>query len=250
MGCLKAVMSLKVQRNKTTLSCSFRIGAIFTKNQTGVPGNKHIKRLVSGSKQNSRCASLDWCISKSAIRKCYFHGEAFANLHQQTWQSNWCWALVKLSALYTSGLKTISLQREYLNLPRTLWSPGTVPYTCDSCTQQGPAGSVQDLRTCQMCTDRDNNTESQLKSMTTLGDLTILCKQGASLPNNTSLHQLHKPGSRSFGLACKSSLEMEILCKPPFSLSCPKPAYNYSSANLTLHWIQERNELSAPDQGL
>lgn len=37
MGCLKAVMSLKVQRNRTTFSCSFRIGAIFTKNQTGVP---------------------------------------------------------------------------------------------------------------------------------------------------------------------------------------------------------------------
>lgn len=37
MGCLKAVMSLKVQRNRTTFSCSFRMGAIFTKNQTGVP---------------------------------------------------------------------------------------------------------------------------------------------------------------------------------------------------------------------
>jgi len=47
------VMSLKVQRNKTTLSCSFRIGAIFTKNQTGVPGNKHIKKFVSG-RQNSK----------------------------------------------------------------------------------------------------------------------------------------------------------------------------------------------------
>ena len=37
IGCLKAVMSLKVQRNRTTLSCSFLIGAIFTKNQTGIP---------------------------------------------------------------------------------------------------------------------------------------------------------------------------------------------------------------------
>ena len=37
IGCLKAVMSLKVQRNNTTLSCSFLIGAIFTKNQTGIP---------------------------------------------------------------------------------------------------------------------------------------------------------------------------------------------------------------------
>lgn len=37
MGCLKAVMSLNVQRNRTTLSCSLRIGAIFTKNHTGVP---------------------------------------------------------------------------------------------------------------------------------------------------------------------------------------------------------------------
>lgn len=37
MGCLKAVMSLNVQRNRTTFSCSFRMGAIFTKNQTGVP---------------------------------------------------------------------------------------------------------------------------------------------------------------------------------------------------------------------
>lgn len=46
IGCLKAVMSLKVQRNKTTLSCSFRIGAIFTKNHTGVP-ERNIKRLVS-----------------------------------------------------------------------------------------------------------------------------------------------------------------------------------------------------------
>lgn len=72
MGCLKAVMSLKVQRNKTTLSCSFRIGAIFTKNQTGVPGNKHIKKFVSG-RQNSKCANLDVYISKSAICKCYFN---------------------------------------------------------------------------------------------------------------------------------------------------------------------------------
>lgn len=62
MGCLKAVMSLKVQRNKTTLSCSFRIGAIFTKNQTGVPGNKYMKELVNG-RQNSKCASLDVYIS-------------------------------------------------------------------------------------------------------------------------------------------------------------------------------------------
>lgn len=37
IGCLKAVMSLNVQRNRTTFSCSFRMGAIFTKNQTGVP---------------------------------------------------------------------------------------------------------------------------------------------------------------------------------------------------------------------
>ena len=37
IGCLKAVMSLKVQRNRTTLSCSFLIGAIFTKNHTGIP---------------------------------------------------------------------------------------------------------------------------------------------------------------------------------------------------------------------
>jgi len=72
MGCLKAVMSLKVQRNKTTLSCSFRIGAIFTKNQTGVPGNKHIKKLVNG-RQNSKGTSLDVYTSKSAICKCYFN---------------------------------------------------------------------------------------------------------------------------------------------------------------------------------
>lgn len=37
MGCLKAVMSLKVHRKRTTFSCSFRIGAILTKNHTGVP---------------------------------------------------------------------------------------------------------------------------------------------------------------------------------------------------------------------
>lgn len=38
IGCLNAVMSLNVHRKSTTFSCSFRIGAIFTKNQTGIPG--------------------------------------------------------------------------------------------------------------------------------------------------------------------------------------------------------------------
>lgn len=37
-------MSLNVQRNRTTFSCSFRIGAIFTKNHTGVP--ESIKRTT------------------------------------------------------------------------------------------------------------------------------------------------------------------------------------------------------------
>lgn len=37
MGCLNAVMSLNVHRKSTTLSCSLRMGAIFTKNHTGIP---------------------------------------------------------------------------------------------------------------------------------------------------------------------------------------------------------------------
>lgn len=80
-------MSLKVQRNKTTLSCSFRIGAIFTKNQTGVPGNKHIKKLVNG-RQNSKCASLDLYTSKSAFYKCYLIFYLFIYLLQTLTRKN------------------------------------------------------------------------------------------------------------------------------------------------------------------
>lgn len=37
MGCLKTVMSLKVQRNRTTLSFSFLIGATCMYSHTGLP---------------------------------------------------------------------------------------------------------------------------------------------------------------------------------------------------------------------
>lgn len=60
IGCLKAVMSLKVQRKRTTLSCSFLIGAIFTKNQTGVPvwRTRPISQVI-------REMTLDWKDVKS-----------------------------------------------------------------------------------------------------------------------------------------------------------------------------------------
>lgn len=37
IGCFKAVISLKVNKNKTTTSLSFFIGAICSKSQSGVP---------------------------------------------------------------------------------------------------------------------------------------------------------------------------------------------------------------------
>ncbi len=46
IGCLNAVISLKVQRKRTTLSCSFRMGAIFTKNHTGIPAISAKKKIL------------------------------------------------------------------------------------------------------------------------------------------------------------------------------------------------------------
>lgn len=43
MGCLKRVMSLKVQRNRTTLSFSFLMGATCMYNHTGLPVGRHFK---------------------------------------------------------------------------------------------------------------------------------------------------------------------------------------------------------------
>lgn len=41
IGCLSAVMSLNVSRNKTTTSFSFFIGAICSRSHSGVPAMKH-----------------------------------------------------------------------------------------------------------------------------------------------------------------------------------------------------------------
>lgn len=59
IGCLKAVMSLKVHRNRTTLSCSFLIGAIFTKNHTGIPvwrtSVRWSEKCIMGNDLSGRC---------------------------------------------------------------------------------------------------------------------------------------------------------------------------------------------------
>lgn len=104
---------------------------------------------------------------------------------------------------------------------------------------------MQNLRTHQLCLDHDHNSESQLKSMTSLVDLILLCKQGAPFPNNyISLHQLQGPGSRRSGLVCTSSHAREILWNPPFSL-----------LTITLVWSKTplnsgENKPSGPDHGL
>lgn len=67
IGCLNAVMSLNVHRKSTTFSCSFRIGAIFTKNHTGVPEKTHtFKHSVSACACTCQ-RTCDRCHGKSCF---------------------------------------------------------------------------------------------------------------------------------------------------------------------------------------
>lgn len=68
-------MSLNVQRNRTTFSCSFRMGAIFTKNQTGVP---------ESTKKSTHLAASP----------AYYKGGKFQSVHIE--QKSWFHSVVEM----------------------------------------------------------------------------------------------------------------------------------------------------------
>ena len=68
-------MSLKVHRNSTTLSCSLRIGAIFTKNHTGIPRIKvfSVPRHLCLFRPNALCKMKGIVLMRTALTVLLVH---------------------------------------------------------------------------------------------------------------------------------------------------------------------------------
>lgn len=96
MGCLRAVMSLKVSRNRTTRSRSFLMGAICSSSHSGVSAiTLHLATSTATSRAHSQVSSLEMHLLSVSVFVC-FGGTSGAlvtwdKMCKLLWKCKFCW---------------------------------------------------------------------------------------------------------------------------------------------------------------
>lgn len=142
-------MSLNVQRNSTTFSCSFRMGAIFTKNHTGVPAAEEQGHTYSIQQQHlpSLTSTLTVCTMtlKHVVWKKKKKKDSWSFCGPISWSL--FWAAFELTAiLLTQAVNTFAWQQRessQLQIRRDVF----FPTHCSSCTWESRTSSSRNSQT-------------------------------------------------------------------------------------------------------
>lgn len=107
-------MSLNVQRNSTTFSCSFRMGAIFTKNHTGVPAAEEQGHTYSIQQQHLPSLTSTFTVCTMTLKYVVWKKKKKKDSWSFCGPISWSlfWAAFELTAiLLTQAVNTFAWQQ-------------------------------------------------------------------------------------------------------------------------------------------